>query len=364
MALCLIQTQATRAGIIPCVSDLNASEWDAFVQAHPDAHILQTGAWAELKTKFGWRAARVVARKHGDPTILGGAQVLFRPMPLDIGSVAYVPRGPLTDWNDDDLTAYVIDICHDIAQRDSAWVLKLEPDLPDTPEHAERLRKLGFRPSAHTIQPPRTIVIDLRPDEDTLLANMKQKTRYNIRLAEKKGVTVRQAEPDQIEAELARFNALMQTTGERDAFGVHSADYYAAAYALFSADDQVALFFAEYEGRPLSTVMVFAVAGRAYYLYGASSNEERQRMPSYAVQWAAIRWAKARGCTSYDMYGVPDFDEATLEAEFTERSDGLWPVYRFKRGWGGELVRTVGTWDYVYSRIGYQLYKFATARRG
>jgi lipid II:glycine glycyltransferase (peptidoglycan interpeptide bridge formation enzyme) len=84
-------------------------------------------------------------------------------------------------------------------------------------------------------------------------------------------------------------------------------------------------------------------------------------MPTYAVQWAAMQWAKARGCTTYDLWGVPDFPEAALEKQFTERSDGLWGVYRFKRGFGGELRRTVGSADRVYNKMLYRLYRW---RRG
>jgi lipid II:glycine glycyltransferase (peptidoglycan interpeptide bridge formation enzyme) len=210
--------------------------------------------------------------------------------------------------------------------------------------------------SPDTIQPPRTIVIDLRPSEEAILGAMKQKTRYNIRLAEKKGVTVRLGTA----ADLTAFNRLMTATGQRDGFGIHPPQYYRVAHELF-APEHAALWLAEFEGRPLAGVMVFTCGDTAAYLYGASSDEERQRMPAYAAQWAAIRWAKARGCTSYDLWGIPDVDEGQLEAGFTDRQDGLWPVYRFKRGFGGEIKRTVGAADRVYNQLLHRLY---TWRRG
>jgi lipid II:glycine glycyltransferase (peptidoglycan interpeptide bridge formation enzyme) len=217
-------------------------------------------------------------------------------------------------------------------------------------------RRHGCVPSPDTIQPQRTIVIDLRPSEEDILAAMKQKTRYNIRLAEKKGVTVRQGTAD----DLAAFNRLMSATGQRDRFGIHQPEYYRAAFELF-APDRAALWLAEYEGRPLAGVMVFAVGETAAYLYGASSDEERQRMPAYAAQWAGIRWAKERGCANYDLWGIPDATEDELEAGFTDRQDGLWPVYRFKRGFGGEIKRTVGAADRVYNNLLHRLY---ARRRG
>jgi lipid II:glycine glycyltransferase (peptidoglycan interpeptide bridge formation enzyme) len=131
------------------------------------------------------------------------------------------------------------------------------------------------------------------------------------------------------------------------------------AYDLFSAEGNIALLMASYGGRDLAGLMVFAFGQTATYLYGASSDEERNRMPTYLLQWEAMRWARARGCTVYDLWGVPDADQETLEAQFTQRSGGLWGVYRFKRGFGGRLARAVGPWDRVYNPLLYALYKLA-----
>ena len=109
--------------------------------------------------------------------------------------------------------------------------------------------------------------------------------------------------------------------------------------------------------------MTLALGKRAWYLYGASSNEERERMPNYAVQWEAIRWARERGCTEYDMWGIPDVDEATLEAQFQHRQDGMWGLYGFKRGFGGSIWRAVGAWDKPYKPLLYAGYKTAAALR-
>jgi lipid II:glycine glycyltransferase (peptidoglycan interpeptide bridge formation enzyme) len=186
---------------------------------------------------------------------------------------------------------------------------------------------------------------------------MKSKTRYNIRLSAKKGVTVRQGTIE----DLPLFNQLMLVTGQRDGFSVHAPVYYRAFWEIF-APDQAALFIAEYEERPLAAIIVSAVGGKAVYLYGASSSDERQRMPAYAVQWAAIQWAKERGCTEYDLWGIPDAPEAELEANFTERSNGLWGVYRFKRGFGGQNRRTVGAVDRIYNKRVHKLYQWRRNR--
>ncbi|RLC83463.1 MAG: methicillin resistance protein [Chloroflexi bacterium] len=327
--------------------------WDRFVVAHPHRHILQTSPWGALKAQFGWAAERVGLARDGEP--VAGAQVLYRRLPAGLGHLAYTPKGPLVDWADDEngeqLTA-LLAILDRAARSRGAIVLTVEPDLPDESVHRERLRELGFCPSLFgSLQPRRTLIVDISPGEEAILAAMKQKTRYNIRLAARKGVTVREA----TEADLPAFHALMAITAARDRFGVHTPAYYEAAYRLFVPRGWARLLLAEVEGKPVAALMIFALPPRAWYFYGASGDVHREKMPTYLLQWEAIRWAKSLGCTTYDLWGVPDEDEATLEAEFTRRRDGLWGVYRFKRGFGGELVRSVGAWDRVYAPLRYRL---------
>jgi lipid II:glycine glycyltransferase (peptidoglycan interpeptide bridge formation enzyme) len=134
------------------------------------------------------------------------------------------------------------------------------------------------------------------------------------------------------------------------------------AYELFHPKGMCELLLADYQGQPLAALMVFAVGRHAWYLYGASSDRERARMPAYLLQWKAIRWARSRGCVKYDLWGVPDEDEATLEAQFESRRDGLWGVYRFKRGFGGRVARSAGAWDRVYNPAVYWLYRLRVSR--
>ncbi|MDY7077835.1 MAG: peptidoglycan bridge formation glycyltransferase FemA/FemB family protein [Chloroflexota bacterium] len=346
--------------------DLQPGVWDSFVAAYPAGHILQTSPWGALKAEFGWIDERVGLGQGGE--LVTGAQVLYRRLPAGLGYLAYVPMGPLVDWTGDDngnnenekpLVALLATLDRAARSR-KAIALMLEPALPDEAVHRERLRALGLRPSPFdSLQPRRTIVVDISPDEDTILAAMKSKTRYNVRLAGRKGVTVREA----TEADLPAFHALVAVTAARDRFGVHTPAYYEAAYRLFVPRDWARLLLAEVEGKPVAALMVFALPPRAWYFYGASGDAYRERMPTYLLQWEAMRWAKSMGCTTYDLWGVPDEDEATLEAEFTRRRDGLWGVYRFKRGFGGQLVRSVGAWDRVYTPARYRLYQWMLGAR-
>ena len=338
----------------------DAQAWDDFVARHPAGHILQTPAWGQLKESFGWRSQWVTLA--GDPgQIAAGALALYRPLPLGLGRIAYVPKGPLLDWEySGGVAEALMSALHRAARKQRAILHKLEPDLPDAPQWRARLRALGFRPSPQGVQPRRTLIVNLEAEEEDILRAMKQKTRYNVRLAARKGVAVRQGRG---EADLALFNALMSATAARDDFRVHEPAYYRRAWELFAPAGRAALFLAEFEGAALAGVMVFALGARAWYFYGASANERRNLMAPYALQWAAMRWARGRGCRTYDLWGVPDEDKATLEAEFTHRSDGLWGVYRFKRGFGGRLTRSVGAWDKVYRPGRYALYRLALLLR-
>ncbi len=326
------------------------SDWDDFVHAHPHGHILQTSAWGQLKSAFGWEAQTVRVGEQG-------ALILFRRLPLGL-TLGYIPRGPLADWNNSIAIGALMTKLDSLCHQRRAICLKWEPDLPDTPTVADTLTALGFRPSPHTVQPRRTLVIDLSGSEADLLGRMKQKTRYNIGLAPKKNVAVTAS------ADIEAFIQLMTVTGQRDGFGTHSAKYYQRAYALFHPLGQCELFLAHYQGKALAGVMAFALGRRAWYFYGASSNQERNRMATYLAQWEAMRWAKSRGALTYDLWGVPDENDEALESEFETRHDGLWGVYRFKRGWGGALVRTVGAWDRVYNPAVYQAYVLYLKMRG
>lgn len=330
--------------------------WDRLVSSAPGGHLLQSWAWGELKARFGWSVQRIAVGE-------ACAQVLYRPIPGGLGTIAYVPKGPLVNYDDPGSVEALIDAIHPFARERRAICLKIEPDVEDDPLLSSRLQALGFRPSPQPIQPRRTILVDLGPEPEQILANMKPKTRYNVRLAARKNVKVRPGH----EVDLPVFYRLMETTAQRDGFGIHTEAYYHMAHQLFVPPGRACLLLAEYEGQLLAGLVAFALetdhGGTACYMYGASSDQYRNLMPTYLLQWEAMLWARDKGCRTYDLWGVPDRDEQVLEAEFAQRSDGLWGVYRFKRGFGGRLVRTTGAWDLVYAPLRYRLYAAAVNLR-
>jgi lipid II:glycine glycyltransferase (peptidoglycan interpeptide bridge formation enzyme) len=333
--------------------------WDEFVAGHPHGSLLQTTGWARLKNRFGWSSHRVWLRRDG--RFVAGAQILFRSAAFGMANIGYIPHGPLVDWHDSEQVDILFNQIDQSVYDHRAGILKIEPLIWQEEFGESQWRALcrdnNLRTPSDTIQPPRTILVDLRPPEEEILASMKQKTRYNIRLSERRGVMVREGTA----ADLPAFVRLMQATGQRDHFGVHEPNYYAAAYELFAPENAV-LLIAEYDAVPLAAAFISAIGRVATYLYGASGNDERNRMPTYAVQWAAIRWARQRGCTTYDLWGIPDAEPEKLEAEFGAREDGLWPIYRAKRGYGGRIQRTVGAADRVYNDLLYRLYQWRRNR--
>ncbi len=336
------------------------SEWDHFVDQHPRAHILQTSAWGALKSAYEWDCVRVALREGGDPAddapIVAGAQLLFKRLPLRLGTMAYLPMGAyVSDGSQWEALWSAIDAC---ARDHNAAFLKWEPGILEG-GFPPAFEEWGFRESAQTIQPPRTILLDISQSDDEILAHMNQGTRRKIRQSLKNDVRYYEG----TRADLAKFTALMHTTGTRNAFGVHEPAYYEQAYDLFVPRGDAALILAEHDGDTLAGVLVFAKHYTTWYLYGASSDHKRNLMASYGVQWSAIQWAKRRGCDTYDFWGIPDEDADTLEAEFEQRSDGLWGVYGFKRGWGGHIVRSEGAWDRVYNPLIYGGYQLAVTLR-
>lgn len=328
----------------------SADDWDDYVRAQPSGHLLQLSRWGQLKSRFGWES-RIVALSdaHG---IQAGALVLLQRLPFGAGKFAYVPMGPYASER-----SLYPQLWNAIRRDTGAAFLKLEPALGATASESD-ISQAGFRPSPQSIQPPSTIVIDISGDDSDIMARMNQGTRRKIRKSRTGAIAYREGD----RGDLPQFSHLMQATGKRNAFGVHSAEYYEALYDLFMPDDG-ALLLARHEGELLAAIMVFALGDTAWYLYGASSRSQGNLYATYGIQWAAIEWARNRGCRFYDLWGIPDYDEATLEAQFRDRKDGLWGVYGFKRGWGGEVRRSLGTWDLAWNPLVYAAYRAALKLR-
>ncbi len=359
--------------------------WNQLISSLPNPHFLQTFEWGQVKAKYGWKPYYAVWTQDGKFQVsespitnyqspLAACLLLKRTIPIR-GlsarlSVLYAPKGPLLDWSNASLRKRVLDDLQSFAKKQGAIFLKVDPDvvlgtgIPGADGSVEEsggadvqseLARRGWVYSSDQIQFRNTALIDLQPTEDEMLARMKQKTRYNVRLAEKKGVAVRVGTAD----DLSMLYKMYAETSVRDGFVIRDENYYLTVWKIFMLNVErltlnvqhqtplVVPLIAEVDHEPVAGLFLFLFAGRAYYVYGMSRDAHREKMPTYLLQWEAMKRAKSAGCTVYDLWGAPEvFDE----------SDSMWGVYRFKDGLGGRVVRTLGAWDYAPNRFWYRVY--------
>lgn len=331
------------------VSDTQQAHWDQFVNDHPRGHFLQSWGWGDLKAGSGWQPLRLALWHTARQEMAASAQVLCYGaprLPLRLGYLAYIPRGPVIDWAQPDLCRAFFTQLDTFLRRHGAVALRMEPPLEVAVAADDRLQEsMSAMPCYPTtpVQPVRTFMLDLAPEPPVLLASMKEKWRYNVRLAERKGVTIREAAHiDDVRA----WYGLLRATSERDQFGIHILDYYLRCWRIFTPRRQLRLFLAEHDGQLLAGILVAFFARQAIYLYGASSSEQRHLMPNYLLQWHAILQAREQGAATYDFWGIPATDED---------DEPMAGVYRFKRGWGGRIVRFAGCYEHVYRPLAMRL---------
>jgi len=314
------------------------AEWDQLVLAS-GGRLLQSWRWGEFKQRHGWYCLRL-SITAADGVAL--AQILVRRiLPF---SILYIPRGPLVREFTEALPRAFHHVIQQLARQYRAIAVLAEPE--DASGLTVLPRELGWKPSRFVIQPRRTLKVPLG-DDTMLLEQMKPKTRYNVRLAFRRGVTTRIASHSEVE----RFYELLRETAERDRFGFHQIDYFRDLLTLFGED--AALLFAEFAGELAAGVLVVRYGDEAIYLYGASKTSLQRHMPTYAVQWAALQWARSHGCRWYDLWGIPDTDDPPPETddEHLNVRCGLWGVYRFKSGFGGRPYTYPGVRELVRSPI-------------
>lgn len=360
---------------------MESQSWNRLICGLPEPHILQSWEWGQVKSKYGWLVyphawcengqvlTEFPVRDYPSP-VVAAALILGRAIP--VGGFAarmrvfYVPKGPLlSDWSSSRLRKRVLGDLAAFAHRSGGIFIKVDPDVivgrgftespaslndPRGESVIDELRKLGWRLSAEQVQFRNTVLIPLDKSEDELLRQMKQKTRYNVGLARRKGVKVRVGCMDDFEM----LYRMYVETAVRDGFAIRDMAYYRTTWQTFIRNQQrldisamptashdpslpvAEPLIAEVDDEPVAALFLFRFGGRAWYLYGMSRDRYREKMPNYLLQWEAIRRAKIAGCQVYDLWGAPDT---------RHENDPLWGVFRFKEGLGGDVVRHIGAWD-------------------
>ena len=329
------------------LTDLDVDRWNEIVRQH-NGHMLQSWAWGELKGQFGWRPVRIAVTNGA---LMAAAQMLIRPFAGV--AAAYVPRGPLWSGNAQ-LDHYLIDTLRRTAQGKRAAFLRVEPNELETEESAVHTALLlhGNRSRlADPLQPRSSIHLDLSPGPDQLFAAFTKGHRADVRRAERNGVQVRVGTTD---ADLDTFYAMMQTTGARQEFVNRSRDYYATAWRLMG--DASRILIGEHNGTAIAAFMIFGWGREAQYMHAGSNEQGLKLGANHLLQWHALQWACERGCQVYDFWNIPDAfgqmarasgqQRAALEA--AAKTHPLGGVYRFKKGWGGEVVRYLPAYDQVF----------------
>lgn len=357
--------------------------WNKFVLENPAGSFLQSYDWGVFQNDAGHDVHFVVTTEkksftvdfEGARTFRGrgsdkwriAALVLTHTLPFG-KTYLYAPRGPLVNFLALRKPVGVLETflreIQSLAGGTNAIFFRMDPEWPASVEMKKFLRGVGLRETSKDIQPRETIILDLTKSEDEILGAMHSKTRYNIRLAERRGVAARQLAGEEIGEKFDEAWALFQETAKRDKFHLHSRLYYermlGVASPTWGPDPQrgarpgpsgmtAELFVAEYKNKIVAANIVAFFGRRATYLHGVSSDAYRNMMAPYLLHWDVVKEAKKRGCTEYDLWGI---------------SEKKWPgVTRFKRGFGGDEVAYVGTYDHVFDNTWYRLYALGQGAR-
>lgn len=329
----------------------NIKMFNSFMETHPKGHVLQSWEWGKVKEVTGWEPIRVVVEENGQ--IAAAVSLLKRKLPAGLGSIFYSPRGPVIDMNDTETWQILTEAVAAEAKKHKTVFWKVDPDIDkDLPAAAlwtDALKKAGFKNASkgegfEGVQPRYVFRLDISKDLETLLMECHQKTRYNIRLARKKGVTVTTGAGKEC---LPEFYKILTTTASRDRFLIRPYSYFESFYDNLQPVGQAELFMAYHEGEAIAGTLAFRMGDKAWYIYGASANRKRNLMPNYLIQWTMIEWAKEHNCTMYDFRGVPGD---------VGQDHPLYGLVKFKRGFGGKYTEFIGEYDLVYRSFNYAAY--------
>lgn len=326
-------------------------EYKKFLEGHEKCNFQQSLEWAEIK-KANWKPEVILAEDE-DKNIIGSLCVWIRKMSI-FGNIMYASRGPVCDIHDISVMKQLTDGAKELAKKYNAIGLRIEPDIEtDDQTFRDIVTNLGYKIKDDAkdfkdeIQPRFVFRLDIKDKtEEEIMAGFHQKWRYNIRLAERKGVEVKEGTRE----DLKDFHKIMIETGNRDGFITRPLEYFEKMYDNMVPEGHMKLLMAYYEGKPISGVIPIFYGNKTWYLYGASSNQHRNLMPNYLLQWEMIKMAIARHDDIYDFRGV---------SGVVDENHPQYGLYRFKKGFGAKFTEFIGEIYIPFKPLKYKMYKFS-----
>jgi peptidoglycan pentaglycine glycine transferase (the first glycine) len=336
--------------------EIQDPDWDAFVARVPGGHHVQTSLWAQVKALLGWHVARIVVTDQAG--IVAGAQLLIRLQPV-VGTVAYLTKGPVCVSEDMGLAELVIDEVCRVSRARHVQLLAIQP-----PNNGQAMAVLlstrGFQPSSLELAPTASILIDVTPNMDEILARMKRQTRQNIRRSEREGMCVCEG----TERDLDTFYDLYVATSRRQEFPVYPKEYYIRMWQVFEPYGHIKLLLAKYEAEVVSALLLVPFGKTVIAKILGWSGLHADRRPNDAVFWGSIQWAKAHGYPCFDFEGIdPAGAQMVLKGEALPESLQHSPDF-FKLGFGGQIVLYPEAYDRVYNPIVRWAYRKASPSIG
>lgn len=312
---------------------------EQFINDHPKGHFMQSKMWGDVKRDWK-REVLTVKDKSGE--IKGAMSILIRKLPVLPYKMMYSPRGPVCDIKDVSVLKELTQKVAELAKKERAYIFKIDPDVEvEDQKFIADMQAIGYKrkhsKNFEGIQPNFVFRLDVEnKTEEEVMAGFHSKTRYNIRVAIKNGVEISLGSQN----DLKEFTDIMVETGVRDGFVIRSIEYFERMYDVMG--DNIRLYIARLNGKMIAGTIAIYYGDKVWYLYGASSNDSRNAMPNYLLQWEMIKWAIEKKCRVYDFRGVSgEIDE----------SNPLYGLYRFKKGYGGKLTEFVGELEVIYNPL-------------
>ena len=338
------------------MNEIETKEYYDFVNSNSNAHFMQSSEWARVKGN--WKNEVILVRDDSGK-IAGCMSVLIQKIPVLNYSMLYCPRGPVCDADDKIVFGKLMDSLKELAKREKAFIFRMDPAVPNSDENFRKMaeiNEISLKSNINhdinkVIQPKYEMELSIKDKtEDELLSSFSQKTRYNIRLAAKKGVTIEEGTIDDID----EFFSILTETSQRDQFTIRNVSYYKKVYDIMKERDHVKLYFAKYNDKRIATTLEVIYGNKAWYLYGGSLREHSNVMPNYLLQWTMIKEAMKRGCEYYNFGGVSGYID--------EHASG-YGVFRFKKGFNPEFIEYVDELYIIFKPLTNTLFNIANKLR-